>query len=156
MLSEKRWRQQQLHLAPCLRRAYQDLTSGRIAHSQTEVLLHPCIWDVEVHWASKEVLNKPSFKYKFLSANSPLAVNQGWHCFVQIMSSHMIQRLPLESETSTPYHQLKKGPPIREWLMFLFLVSSPTPAGGIWKLRLCLSDPPFQPTVLPLLIHFCF
>lgn len=95
------------------------VTSGGVAHSQTEVLLHPCIWNVEVHWASKEVLNKSSFKSKLLSANSPLAVNQGWHCFVQIMSSHTIPRLP-ESETSAPYHQLKKGPPIREWLMFPF------------------------------------
>lgn len=95
------------------------ITSGGVAHSQTEVLLHPCIWNEEVHWASKEVLNKSSFKSKLLSANSPLAVNQGWHCFVQIMSSHTIQRLP-ESETSAPYHQLKKGPPIREWLMFPF------------------------------------
>lgn len=49
-----------------------------------------------------------------------------------------------------------KEEPVREWLTFTFFVSSPTPTGGMWKLRLCISDPPFQPTVLPLRTHFCF
>lgn len=38
-----------------------------------------------------------------------------------------------------------KEEPIRKWLTFTFFVSSPTPTGGMWKLRLCISDPPFQP-----------